>query len=192
MIEGVLTGPLFRVWKPTATSGGAVQAVALGLGANQGRMLEMLGLAVQHVRELLANVVVSSVYRTEPLHVTDQPPFLNAACTGRTDLAPHDLLQSLKHIERTLGRGTRGQRYGPRALDLDILLIGTLRIVTPSLIVPHARLRERAFALVPLAEIAPGWIVPGHDEAPDASVEVLSTAVGDLGVERTDFSIGGA
>ena len=103
---------------------------------------------------------VSSLYETAPVGVTEQPDFLNAAAEIQTSLAPLDLLSVLLHIENKIGR-VRTFRWGPRVIDLDLLLYGEQRIALPDLIVPHPRLRERAFALVPLAEIAPGLALPG-------------------------------
>lgn len=97
---------------------------------------------------------VSSVYDTAPLLVTEQPRFHNIACMGRTWLAPLPLLHALKRIEARLGR-VAGARYGPRALDIDILFYDDLILKTPELTIPHARIAERAFVLAPLAEIAP-------------------------------------
>jgi 2-amino-4-hydroxy-6-hydroxymethyldihydropteridine diphosphokinase len=96
---------------------------------------------------------VSSVYDTAPLLVTDQPRFHNIVCMGRTWLEPLALLHALKQIEARLGR-IAGLRYGPRAIDIDILFYDDLILRTPELTIPHERIAERAFALLPLAEIA--------------------------------------
>jgi 2-amino-4-hydroxy-6-hydroxymethyldihydropteridine diphosphokinase len=98
----------------------------------------------------------SSLYRTQPWGVTDQDAFVNAAALVETALSPRELLAALKRIEREEGR-VATYRWGPRVLDLDILTYGAERIDEPDLVVPHARLHERAFALVPLAEIDPRW-----------------------------------
>jgi 2-amino-4-hydroxy-6-hydroxymethyldihydropteridine diphosphokinase len=94
----------------------------------------------------------SPLYQTTPWGVTDQAPFVNAVALVDTALAPRDLLAVLKRIEADEGRVTT-YRWGPRVLDLDILTYGELVVDEPDLVIPHARLRERAFALVPLAEI---------------------------------------
>ena len=97
---------------------------------------------------------VSSVYDTAPLLLTEQPRFHNIVCVGQTWLAPLPLLHTLKRIEARLGR-VAGVRYGPRALDIDILFYDDLILRTPELTIPHGRIAERAFVLLPLAEIAP-------------------------------------
>ena len=99
----------------------------------------------------------SSLYRTAPWGVTDQPPFVNAAALVDTVLQPHALLAALKRIERDEGR-VATFRWGPRVLDLDILTYDDASVAGPELTIPHARLHERAFALVPLAEIDPSYV----------------------------------
>lgn len=124
----------------------------LGLGSNLGDSSATIraaldALAAEH--ELLR---VSPFYRSEPWGVEDQPPFVNAVAVIATDLAPEDLLESLKAIEARLGR-VPSYRWGPRALDLDILLYDDVRVDRPELQIPHPRMHERAFVLVPLAEV---------------------------------------
>lgn len=97
---------------------------------------------------------VSSVYRSEPVGVREQPEFWNLVVRGRTRLGPKELLAALQAIERALGRRP-GPRYGPRPIDLDILLYDDLRLSTPALEIPHPRLLEREFVLRPLAELEP-------------------------------------
>jgi 2-amino-4-hydroxy-6-hydroxymethyldihydropteridine diphosphokinase len=105
----------------------------------------------------VGNVVARSpLYRSAPWGVTDQPPFVNAVALLETTLSPRALLEALKALEREEGR-VPTYRWGPRVLDLDILTYGDERVDEPDLVVPHARLYERAFALVPLAEIDPRW-----------------------------------
>jgi 2-amino-4-hydroxy-6-hydroxymethyldihydropteridine diphosphokinase len=96
---------------------------------------------------------VSSIYETEPVGVTHQPPFLNLALAADTEAMPRDLLKTLKHIEQELGRRTTF-RWGPRIVDIDILLFGDRVLQDDDLIVPHRELPNRAFVLVPLSEIA--------------------------------------
>ena len=98
----------------------------------------------------------SALYRTPPWGVTDQPPFVNAALALETPLDPNALLAALKELEGELGR-VASERWGPRAIDLDILDVDGIRRDDPHLTIPHARLFERAFALVPLAEIEPAF-----------------------------------
>lgn len=102
---------------------------------------------------------ISRLYETQPFGVQDQPPFLNLAVRGLTDLTPRELLTALKRIETDIGRRPTF-RWGPRVVDIDILLYGQERIETDLLTVPHASMVDRAFVLVPLAEIAPQVLHP--------------------------------
>jgi len=133
--------------------------VALGLGSNLGDRLAHLRAALAGLAPAYQVERVSSLYETAPQIVTDQPAFYNLVCTGHTHLSPHELLHFLKDLEVRLGRQVR-LRYGPREIDLDILLYGEQIFSDPELSIPHPRLAERAFALVPLAEIAPGLLHP--------------------------------
>jgi 2-amino-4-hydroxy-6-hydroxymethyldihydropteridine diphosphokinase len=135
----------------------------VGLGANLGdrevtlaRALELLG-----ARPGVEVVAVSSLRETDPVGYLDQPRFVNAAATLETELAPRELLETLLEVERELGRTRDGPRFGPRTIDLDLLLYGDETLDERGLEVPHPRLHERRFVLEPLAEIAPGLIVPG-------------------------------
>ncbi len=122
--------------------------------------MDYLRLARRRIEDLIQDVGYSSVYETDPEGVRDQPRFLNACCVGVTGHAPGELLRNLKRIEREAGRQPGGARYGPRELDLDILLYGEEIVAGPALRIPHPRLAERAFVLVPLAEIAADWVEP--------------------------------
>ncbi len=129
--------------------------VYLALGSNLGDRAANLQAALDAPPP---NVVVearSPVYLTPPWGITNQPAFLNQAARAATNLAPELLLHSLKELERRLGR-LPGVRYGPRLIDLDILFFDDLVISQPGLTIPHPRLHERAFVLVPLADLAPG------------------------------------
>jgi 2-amino-4-hydroxy-6-hydroxymethyldihydropteridine diphosphokinase len=106
-------------------------------------------------------VAVSQLHETEPVGVVDQPPFLNGAVAIETTLGPRELLDLLLEIERSLGR-VRVERWGPRTVDLDLLVYGSETVDEPGLRVPHPRLHERRFALEPLAELAPELVVPGR------------------------------
>jgi 2-amino-4-hydroxy-6-hydroxymethyldihydropteridine diphosphokinase len=128
----------------------------LGLGANLGDPLVTLNEAKGRLAALGRVTATSSLYRTPPWGVADQPPFVNAALALETALDPDALLVALKTLERDLGR-VASVRWGPRAIDLDILAIDGVRRDDPHLTIPHARLYERAFALVPLAEIEPSF-----------------------------------
>lgn len=127
---------------------------AIGLGSNEGDAAANVRLAFGRLDELGTVVARSPLYRTAPWGVADQPPFVNAAALVETALAPRALLGALKRIEREAGR-VATFRWGPRVLDLDILAYGDERVDEPDLTIPHARLSERAFALVPLAAIDP-------------------------------------
>ena len=128
--------------------------VYLGLGSNMGDRDALLRAAVARLAALMRVTLRSSIWDTAPLLVEDQPRFHNMAVGGWTRLDPFALLAAVKRIERELGREA-GPRYGPRPIDIDILLYDDLTLDTPALTIPHSRLLERAFALVPLAEIAP-------------------------------------
>jgi len=136
-----------------APKGGTVP-VLLGLGTNIGDRAANLAAAVAALRGILDVEAVSPVYETAPMYVTDQAAFLNIAAAGRTGAAPRDLLAALKALEAELGR-VPGQRFGPRLIDIDILLYGDRAIEEPGLTIPHPRLAERGFVLVPAADIAP-------------------------------------
>jgi 2-amino-4-hydroxy-6-hydroxymethyldihydropteridine diphosphokinase len=108
-------------------------------------------------------VAVSTIRETDPVGYENQPRFLNGAAVVDTELAPRELLERLLEIERRLGRvRADGPRYGPRTIDLDLLLYGDETVDEPGLVVPHPRLAERRFALEPLAELDPELEIPGH------------------------------
>jgi 2-amino-4-hydroxy-6-hydroxymethyldihydropteridine diphosphokinase len=145
---------------------------AIGIGSN-------VGDAAANVRDAFARlaaagtvVATSPLYRSAPWGVTDQAPFVNAAALLDTALAPRALLAALKRIEAEAGR-LATYRWGPRVLDLDILAYGDERVDEPDLVVPHARLRERAFALVPLAELDPRWAAARDALAPGERAGVV-------------------
>lgn len=142
--------------------------VYLGLGSNLGDRDALLRAAITAVRAQVSVEQVSSVFDTAPLLVTEQPRFHNIACAGRTHLDALGLLRFAKQIEASLGRAP-GPRYGPRPIDIDILVFDDQQIQTPELTIPHPGIAERAFVLAPLAEIAPKLRVPGLD----ADVETL-------------------
>ena len=135
----------------------------LGLGGNLGDRLAALteALALLDATPGMRRVSCSSVYETEPWGVTDQPPFLNLVAAFETTLPPVALLEAVKYVEEKVGR-EESYRWGPRLIDVDILLYGgeVVNLATPDLQIPHPRLSQRAFALVPLAEIAPDVSVP--------------------------------
>ena len=126
----------------------------LGLGSNLGDREENLRKALSLLGDVGEIIALSSVYETEPWGYAEQPSFLNMVCGFRTSLSPPELLALAQEVERKLGR-VRTIRYGPRTMDVDILLYGDLVLDTPDLQIPHPRIPERAFVLAPLAEIAP-------------------------------------
>jgi 2-amino-4-hydroxy-6-hydroxymethyldihydropteridine diphosphokinase len=141
-----------------------VQRAFVGLGANIGDREATLRRAVELLEQApgILGVVVSSVRETDPVGYLDQPRFLNAAAAVDTTLGPPALLDALLGVERTLGRTRDGPRFGPRTIDLDLLLYGNLELDEPGLEIPHPRLHERRFALEPLAELDPALLVPGR------------------------------
>jgi 2-amino-4-hydroxy-6-hydroxymethyldihydropteridine diphosphokinase len=128
--------------------------VYLSLGSNLGNRLNNLRKAISLLPPGVNIVQQSSIYETEPWGYTDQPAFLNQILKAETDLEPSDLLALLKSIETSMGR-QETFRFGPRLIDLDILFYDDEVMETPQLTIPHPRIAERAFILVPLAEIAP-------------------------------------
>jgi 2-amino-4-hydroxy-6-hydroxymethyldihydropteridine diphosphokinase len=148
-----------------------VTRALLGLGANLGDPVATLHDAKRRLATIGTVTAASSLYRTPPWGVTEQPPFVNAALALETALDPDALLAALKTVERDLGR-VATFRWGPRAIDLDILDYDGVRRNDPVLTIPHARLLERAFVLVPLAEIEPAFDA-ARDALPAADVAAV-------------------
>lgn len=145
----------------------------IGLGGNLGDAAATVRSAFDALEALPQSrlVRVSQLYRTPAWGVTEQPDFINAAVLLETTLAPRVLLEQLLRLEREAGRARLADgsdRWGPRTLDLDLLLYGEQVIDLPGLHVPHPRLAQRSFALVPLLEVAPDAIIPGIGPAADA------------------------
>jgi dihydroneopterin aldolase/2-amino-4-hydroxy-6-hydroxymethyldihydropteridine diphosphokinase len=138
--------------------------VAFSLGSNIGDKPGNLRTALAWMNTLEGTVIdrVSRFYKTAPWGETDQDWFLNACATGWTTADPHALLRALKRIELTLGR-VPGRRWGPRAIDLDILFVDDLQVETPLLTLPHRDMFDRAFVLIPMAEIAADQMVLGRN-----------------------------
>lgn len=149
----------------------------VGLGANLGERLATLQAAVERLRDLGKVQAVSAVYETDPVGFLEQPAFLNATVGLETALAPGELVTALLGIERELGR-VRTFPNAPRAIDLDLLLYGDVVMNTEVVTVPHPRLPERAFVLVPLAEIAPEVVHPGLRISIRALLDRLNPADG--------------
>jgi 2-amino-4-hydroxy-6-hydroxymethyldihydropteridine diphosphokinase len=137
----------------------------VGLGSNLGDPQEQIRRAVELLaaEDGLEVVAVSALRETDPVGYEDQPRFLNGAAELRTSLSARELLERLLGIERRLGRiRGEGPRFGPRTIDLDLLLHGDEVVAEPGLVVPHPRLHERRFALEPLAELDPALEIPGR------------------------------
>lgn len=143
----------------------------LGLGANLGDPVATLREAKLRLGALGRISAISSLYRTPPWGVERQPPFVNAALELDTPLDPDALLAALKSLETELGR-VASFRWGPRSIDIDILAYDGVERSGPALTIPHARLYERAFVLVPLAEIDPGY-AEARDALPAADVAAV-------------------
>jgi 2-amino-4-hydroxy-6-hydroxymethyldihydropteridine diphosphokinase len=126
----------------------------LSLGSNIGNRAAQLREAQHRLAKLGRVTQVSSFYETEPVEVTGQPWFLNAALALETNQAPHELMHSILQIEREMGR-ERLQKKGPRTIDIDILLFGDATLNSPEVTIPHPAMHQRRFVLEPLAEIAP-------------------------------------
>jgi 2-amino-4-hydroxy-6-hydroxymethyldihydropteridine diphosphokinase len=142
----------------------------VGVGANLGDREGTIraALAALDARPDVAVVAVSTLRETDPVGYLDQPRFLNGAAALETELGPRELLDALLEVERELGRVRgEGPRFGPRPIDLDLLLHGDLVLDEPGLVVPHPRLHERLFALEPLAELDAALVVPGRGAVED-------------------------
>jgi len=124
----------------------------IGIGSNLGDPAANVRAGIDALAEAGTIVARSRLYRTRPWGLAGQPDFFNAAVILETALSPRELLNRMKDLERKLGR-TQTERWGPRVIDFDILFYGELHVDEPGLQIPHPRLQERAFALVPLAEI---------------------------------------
>lgn len=165
-------------------SKGDLTRVYVGLGSNLEQPLQQIKQALQELDEIPRSRCLkrSSLYRSPPLGPPDQPEYINAVAELETTLEPEILLDQLQRIEQQHGRRREGERWGPRTLDLDLLLFGDRQLATSRLTVPHPGLCERAFVLYPLAEIAGFNLkIPGNDTL----AEVLSQ-VSDAGLAKID------
>lgn len=154
--------------------------VALALGGNVGPVARTLARALRQLEASLGPLRVASLYRSLPVSPVPQPDFLNTAALACTALGPAEVLALAKALEWAAGR-RRGVRFGPRPLDIDLLLYGGLQSHGPELTLPHPRLAERRFMLEPLAEIAPGLTVPPEGAT---VAELLARVQDQPGLER--------
>lgn len=143
-----------------------IESVYIGLGSNvasnMGNSQETLKHAVERLtqHQNIRLKAMSSLYRSQPMGPKDQPDFINAVCHINTSLEPEALLDVCQDIETHFGRTRKGERWGPRSLDLDILLYGSQRVQTERLTIPHVGIEQREFVLVPLFELAPQLVMP--------------------------------
>ena len=153
--------------------------VAVALGSNLGDRQGNIAAALRRIRTFVDIGRISPTYETVPVGYTNQPDFVNLACTGKTALSARELRDALRSVERQVGRAS-GIPLGPRAIDLDLLLYEDLVLDDEDLSIPHPRMRSRAFVLLPLADIAPDWI----DPVTHKTVRELAQAVDPSGVRR--------
>jgi 2-amino-4-hydroxy-6-hydroxymethyldihydropteridine diphosphokinase len=138
-----------------------MEEVYLGLGSNLGDSKAALLAAFERLSRLLTEARISSLWRSRARYYANQPDFVNAVVSGKTGLSPRELLAAVNVIEAEFGRNRSLEiRKGPRPLDIDILLYGRSLIAESDLIIPHAALRERKFALLPLIELSPDLLDP--------------------------------
>jgi 2-amino-4-hydroxy-6-hydroxymethyldihydropteridine diphosphokinase len=156
-------------------------AVYLSLGTNLGNRLDNLNHALESLKEFCQVVVSSSVYETDPWGFEDQPFFYNQVVKIETVLDPIQLLREIKKMELEMGRIPTFQ-YGPRLIDIDILLYDKLIMNSPELTIPHPQMKSRAFVLSPLVEIAPDLVLPGEE----VDAETLNREIGSSGIRKVE------
>jgi GTP cyclohydrolase-4 len=155
--------------------------VYLSLGTNLGNRLDNLKHALESLKEFCQVVASSSVYETDPWGYEDQPIFFNQVVKIETILEPLQLLREIKKIELEMGRIPTFQ-YGPRLIDIDILLYDKLVMNSPELKIPHPQMKSRAFVLSPLVEIVPDLVLPGEE----VDVETLNREIGSSGIRKVE------
>ena len=158
--------------------GGVLQIAHIGLGANLADPVRQVQQGIRELAKLPQTRLVrhSSLYRTAPAGEPDQPEFVNAVAVLDTTLSPRQLLEELLALEARHGR-VRSKPNGPRTLDLDLLLLGSQVINEPGLEVPHPRMHQRAFVLVPLVEVTPEALIPGHGSATELAAQLADQPV---------------
>lgn len=146
--------------------------VYIGIGSNLEQPLDQVNTALTALKSLAVEgeVVASPLYRTNPVGPGDQPYYINAVAGFLTVLLPYDLLSALLTLEKLQGRIRQGEQWGPRTLDLDLLLYGDIFINDENLQVPHPRIKDRMFVLAPLADIAPELLISGQGMVKDLLV----------------------
>lgn len=167
--------------------------IVIALGSNVGDSVARIGQAVELLWEHMHVSAVSPLYRTEPMYVLDQPPFINGALLAETTASPRDLLRICKSVEAEIGRLAR-ERYGPREIDVDLIAYGRLkyrfqdegRVV---LELPHPRVIERRFVLAPLADIAPELDLVGLGTVENLLIQTNDQAGSVLRIDHADVSI---
>jgi len=153
----------------------------LGLGSNRGNSRAVLGMAIRDLSEILDDLRYSSIYQTAPQDYAEQDDFLNLACSGLYGGTARELLDAIHRIEGSHGRDRENEILkGPRTLDIDILLFGDAVMRERDLVVPHERMRQRQFALVPLLELLPDSADPDTGE----SYSLINRSLGDQGVKK--------
>ena len=165
----------------------------IGLGGNRDDSVRLLEAALERLasRPRLTLLRRSRLYRSPPWGFADQPEFVNAAAEFETRLLPLELLAELQATERLLGREPQTRRWGPRSIDLDLLAYGNLEMRSDDLVLPHPRMHQRAFVLVPLLELEPGFVIPGIGPAGDCLGKMdpgEAAAVRALGVAKQEDS----
>lgn len=138
--------------------------VYIGLGSNLAEPKQQITQAIKSLNDIANSqiIAISSLYGSKPMGPQDQPDYVNAVLALTTSLEPHALLDALQNIEQESGRERKEERWGPRTLDLDIILFGKHIINTERLTVPHYGMKEREFVLIPLVEIAPTLTLPDN------------------------------
>lgn len=144
----------------------------MGLGSNIGDRLNNLKAALKLLKEKVETLRISSVYETEPVGMKDQPWFYNAVVEIKTNLEPSELLKLCKEVEKKLGRG-KTAKWGPRKIDIDLLLYNNKTIVAENLAIPHPEIQKRVFVLLPLIEIVPDLVLPDGKKIAQILKEIL-------------------